>query len=129
MSRLSVNELEMSINVCDQLTYDDYLDRIVNDLKDATKEWVSQITPSDVNEKDIAEQCTAFIEDVENGLNTQHKLGLLNEVVDEFYRQKNFPVFEPDLFDVEFLEDAVIAYVIKEWGIDEKLLKSYKNFG
>jgi hypothetical protein len=38
MSRLSVNELSMSITIYDELKYNDYLDRIVSDLKDSVKE-------------------------------------------------------------------------------------------
>ena len=37
MSRLSVNELTMSVTIYDELKYDDYLDRIVSDLKDSVK--------------------------------------------------------------------------------------------
>lgn len=129
MSRLSVNELNMSITIYDELKYDDYLDRIVSDLKDSVKEWTLNITPGDekLRDKNI-EECTSFVEDVENNLSTRNKVGLLYEVANEFYRQVNFPVFEPDPFDVEFLEDAVIAYVSEEWSIDKELLESLRNY-
>jgi len=129
MGRLSVNELNMSITIYDELKYDDYLDRIVSDLKDSVKEWTLNITPGDekLRDKNI-EECTSFVEDVENGLCTRNKIGLLYEVANEFHRQVNFPVFEPDPFDVEFLEDAVIAYVAEEWSIDKELLESFRNY-
>ena len=129
MSRLSVNELGMSITIYDELKYDDYLDRIVSDLKDSVKEWTLNITPGDekLRENNI-EECTSFVEDVENNLSTRNKVGLLYEVENEFDRQTNFPVFEPDPFDVEFLEDAVISYVSEEWSIDKELLESLRNF-
>ena len=81
MSRLSVNELNMSITIYDELKYDDYLDRIVSDLKNSVKEWTLNITPGDekLRDKNI-EECTSFVEDVENGLNTRNKVGLLYEV-------------------------------------------------
>ena len=129
MSRLSVNELSMSITIYDELKYDDYLDRIVSDLKDSVKEWTLKITPGDEKLRDNnIEECTSFVEDVENGLSTRNKVGLLYEVENEFDRQANFPVFEPDPFDVEFLEDAVISYVSEEWGIDKELLESLRNY-
>ena len=129
MSRLSVNELTMSVTIYDELKYDDYLDRIVSDLKDSVKEWTLNITPGDEKLRDNnIEECTSFVEDVENNLSTRNKVGLLYEVENEFYRQVNFPVFEPDPFDVEFLEDAVIAYVSEEWAIDKELLESLRNF-
>ena len=129
MSRLSVNELNMSITIYDEMKYDDYLDRIVSDLKDSVKEWTLKITPGDeeLRDKNI-EECTSFVEDVENNLSTRNKVGLLYEVENEFHRQVNFPVFEPDPLDVEFLEDAVIAYVAEEWAIDKELLESLRNF-
>ena len=129
MSRLSVNELNMSITIYDEMKYDDYLDRIVSDLKDSVKEWTLKITPGDeeLRDKNI-EECTSFVEDVENNLSTRNKVGLLYEVENEFYRQVNFPVFEPDPFDVEFLEDAVISYVSEEWSIDKELLESLRNY-
>ena len=129
MSRLSVNELTMSVTIYDELKYDDYLDRIVSDLKDSVKEWTLNITPGDEKLRDNnIEECTSFVEDVENNLSTRNKVGLLYEVENEFYRQVNFPVFEPDPFDVEFLEDAVISYVSEEWSIDKELLESLRNF-
>ena len=124
---IEVNEDLGVIEITETMSFEHHVLPVVHQIRDELQDWYDTESedPTEVDNPSLAEDlegCKNFLDDTadDDNWNKRWIKVCLDEIVNEYDRECNYPVYEPSIFDEEIIRKGVENFIEEEWGFDPR---------